>query len=82
MNKQELLQRVSVEMIIDNTTSCGAFETEYVRSQEKILEDIHRYLQEDRGADQTLMNDIRDCIAISEEKAFVIGFCEGMKLMR
>ena len=82
MDRQKLMQRINLEMIMDNIASIGTVEAEYDRSQDRILEDIHRHLQDQTVDDQTVMNDIKDCIAISEEKAFIIGFYEGMKLMR
>lgn len=82
MDRRELMQRINLDVIMDNIASRGSVEAEYDRSQERILEDIHRHLQDQTVGDKTVMNDIKDCIAIGEEKAFIIGFCEGMKLMR
>ena len=82
MSGQELKDRITIGTIIEALNDMEPFQQSYENSQHKILADIESRLKGVLEADIAVINDIKDCISIGEEKAFIIGFCEGMKLMK
>ena len=82
MHKQELVQKFNIGDIVQVVKSTEEFERSYEQSQQRILEDIKSQLQACLELDTRLLNDIKDYAAISEEKAFMLGVCEGIRLMK
>ena len=84
MNINELKQRITLDMLIEASSNTEAFEKSYERSIERIFEDIKAYIKSasDGLSDEIkVMNDIDDCVAINEEKAYIIGFCDGIRII-
>ena len=82
MHRHELVERFDMEDIMHAMVSIEEFERSYDTCLERILEDIISRLKSCIGADLCLLNDITDYAAISEEKAYALGVCEGIRLMK
>lgn len=82
MKSQELQKLFDLDTIIKLMANIEEFERSYDMCLERILEDIKSRLKSCIGADLCLLNDITDYAAISEEKAYVLGVCEGIRIMK
>ena len=82
MDRQKLLQRITLEIITEAMGNIEAVEQGYEHNQGKILEEIEDYFKSNLELDTALIADIQDCISMGEEKAFLLGICEGIRLMK
>lgn len=82
MNKQNILEKITLSTLTEALTNIEAFEQSYNHIQSNDLEAIKNRIQTNLELDTALINDIKDCISISEERAFIIGLIEGIKLMK
>lgn len=82
MHRHELVKRFDIKDIMRAMASIDEFERSYDDCLQRILSDIKSRLESCTGIDLLLLNDIADYGTISEEKAYVLGVCEGIRLVQ
>ena len=72
----------NISACINAMKNIEVFEESYVDTQNRLMEEIEAELRKNLECDMKILNDIKDYGAIVEEKAFMIGVYEGIRLAR